>query len=312
MVDDILKTAEVASKLVKDNSNIFQTLFPAIESKRLSLEMYRTSIINSNLSDEEKALALSTSHIDLNHKINQYKIAKLAVENAKEGTNFSLNSGIDISFIDKYMDQAKFVYDEEIQILWAKVLAGEFEKPNSTPFSVVRILSEITKRQAEAFSYICSLCVNIVIETSSTFFPLIHPAFFIFYNTENRFFNNSYLNIQTINDLDTIGLIKFNQMGFLSEYKKIFTGSGIHINYGNVTKTISDYEDNKFPVGDIILTSSGKALMKAITARFIDGWLDQVITDLEKRRVKFSDDIRVELHSDNNGNYEIIKLTNDQ
>ena len=219
MIKEALALTETAGKVLKENSNILNTLFPALESKRLSLEIYRKDILESNLSNEAKAIALATSHTDLKHKLNQSKIAKLAVDNAKEGTDFSFSSGVDIAFLDKFMNEAKFVYDDELQLMWAKVLAGEFEAPNSTSFNVIRILSEITKQQAEVFANICSLEVAIILETNSGFVPQIGKNVLIHYDSDSSLLKGLKINFMSLQDLESLGLIKFDTtVGYVMRY----------------------------------------------------------------------------------------------
>jgi hypothetical protein len=107
--------------------------------------------------------AVAKTAVDLVKKIkNQKAVAEIAMENAKPGTDFSENSGVSEEWLDRFMDSAGFVGTEEIQWIWGKILANEFERPGSTPPNMIRILSEITPGLASAFRYICSMCIWIL------------------------------------------------------------------------------------------------------------------------------------------------------
>ena len=55
------------------------------------------------------------------------------------------------------MDAGAYVSDENVQIIWGKILAGEFERPGSTPPSMRRILTELTPELARVFEKICGM-----------------------------------------------------------------------------------------------------------------------------------------------------------
>jgi len=310
MVKDALALAETASKVIKENQNILLTIFPALESKRLSLEAYRQGVLDSNLSSEAKAIALATSHTDLMHKINQSKIAKLAVENARDGTNFTSNVGVDIAFLDKFMDEAKFVYDEEIQLMWAKVLAGEFEAPNSTSFNVVRILSEITKGQAELFANICSLSMNFVLETDQGFSPNVEAKVMLFFDSESNFLQQIGIDFQSLSDLESLGLIKFDALaGFImkfdsSVYRKI------HLYYNNKTTTVTKFPDKAFPIGNVMLTTSGEILKRSVCQENIPAYNEHIGSEITKQSVEISENAEVLIRQNGDFGYSISKLAN--
>ena len=51
------------------------------------------------------------------------------------------------------------VSSERMQQLWAKVLAGEVERPGSTSFRTLRVLKDMNQHVARIFSWFCALCV---------------------------------------------------------------------------------------------------------------------------------------------------------
>ena len=308
MVKDALALAGTAGKVIKENQNILLTIFPALESKRLSLEAYRQGVLDSNLSSEAKAIALATSHTDLKHKINQSKIAKLAVENARDGTDFTSNAGVDIAFLDKFMDDAKFVYDEEIQLMWAKVLAGEFETPNSTSFNVVRILSEITKKQAEIFANICSLSTCFVLETDKGFSSSVEQKTLLFFNSESLLLKQLGISFVALNDLESLGLIKFEGLaGFVTQYDSSSIKK-IHLYYNEKAITVIKFPDKAFPIGNVLLTSSGEALSRSVCKKTIPAYAEYVMTEIRKQQVEISDREEVQIKKISDTSYNIVRI----
>lgn len=81
---------------------------------------------------------------------NQRTIAEIAINNAIPETDFQRKSMVNEEWLDRFMDSAKFVSQEEIQIIWGKILAKDL-KNRKTPTSMIRILSEITPELALVF-----------------------------------------------------------------------------------------------------------------------------------------------------------------
>lgn len=149
---------------------------------------------------------------------NQKAIAQIALDNAKEGTDFSAKSGVNKDWLDRYMDSAKFVSSEDMRLIWEKILANEFEVPGSTPPNMIRILSEITSDLANAFRIICSMTVKIKpldpneeIENDQ--------AMIVPYNGNKNIFDKIGLSFGAISELEALGLIKFDGIvGYVTAY----------------------------------------------------------------------------------------------
>ena len=52
------------------------------------------------------------------------------------------------------------ISDEKVQDIWARIMAGEINKPNSYSLKTIDILKNIGKQEAELFSNILSCCVS--------------------------------------------------------------------------------------------------------------------------------------------------------
>ena len=61
----------------------------------------------------------------------------------------------------RFFNEAQDVSSEEMQVLWAKVLAGEVERPGSTSLRTLSILRDLNSDAATVFQRLCSLTVSI-------------------------------------------------------------------------------------------------------------------------------------------------------
>ena len=71
---------------------------------------------------------------------------------------------LDHDWIAKFFGNIQDVSSPELQELWAKILAGEIERPNSTSIRTLGILKELNKEVATIFKILCSACVWVKME----------------------------------------------------------------------------------------------------------------------------------------------------
>ena len=63
---------------------------------------------------------------------------------------------VENDWITNFFDQCRLISDEEMQRLWAKVLAGEANNPGKYSKRTVGLLSSLDKSDAELFRKLCS------------------------------------------------------------------------------------------------------------------------------------------------------------
>ncbi len=73
---------------------------------------------------------------------------------------------IDHDWTARFFNDVQDVSSEEMQTLWAKVLAGEVERPGSTSIKTIGILKNLDKATAGLFRKLCSACVSIKADRS--------------------------------------------------------------------------------------------------------------------------------------------------
>ena len=61
----------------------------------------------------------------------------------------------------RFFNDIQDVSSEEMQLLWAKVLAGEVEKPGSTSIQTLSILKNLDQATARLFGKLCSTCISL-------------------------------------------------------------------------------------------------------------------------------------------------------
>lgn len=69
--------------------------------------------------------------------------------------------GEDPSWVDAFVDGAERAYTEEVQHLWAQLLAGEMENPGAFSKRTMTTLRDMSSQEAELFVRLCSFTVEI-------------------------------------------------------------------------------------------------------------------------------------------------------
>ena len=105
---------------------------------------------------------------------------------------------LDDDWLVNFFDKSRLVSDDDMQNLWAKILAGEANKPGSYSKRVVAAVSTLSKSEAGSFNILCSFGWMI----GGQLTPLI-------YDVTSDVYNNHGLGFDSLAELDTIGLISF-------------------------------------------------------------------------------------------------------
>ncbi len=285
------KSLEVATDLVKDNAtNLLGMLFPYSGLKKKAVEMRMEQIEKSNLPEETKIALLLNMKKEFKRLKNQKAVAEIAFNEAKEGTDFSEKSGVNDEWFERFMDAAKFVSSEDMQLIWGKILAGEFEKPGSTPPNMIRVLSEMTPKLAQAFRAICSMNVtyfgikeNVVNCECET---IIAPYKFDIIRFDELFSSMIFNLSMYFNELDSLGVIRLESIDitYISEKYNICL-----MNIENKYEMCVLDKSGGLPAGNVMLTDVGKALRKITEPVKIEGYREMVKEYMIKKGVEFED-----------------------
>ena len=292
MTLDLLKNEE----LFKSNSDVFGMLFPYCGLRKKALDVYIEDVEKSNMSSQSKVVAILNAKETLKRLKNQGKIVEIAVENAKQGTDFSSESGVNGDWLDRFMDAAKFVTDEQIQLIWGKVLSNEFEKPGATPSSLIRILSEITLESAVAFKKICSMNLIMALIGDDGSVKNARTDIIVPYDDNYKELAEIGLTFNIINELDTIGLIKFKSLLGFSTDEIIEETVATYVN--GKTEVIIEHKENTFPKGNIILTEAGECLRDITTCEEVLDYDNMIKKYFIKHGIKYME----------NPIYQIVKV----
>src|SRR5262249_43209010 len=160
-----------------------------------------------------------------------------------------------------FFDKCRLISDEEMQNLWARVLAGQANSPGTYSKRTIEIISNLEKANAILFSKLCSFGFYI-----GDVVPLI-------YDTNHNIYNAHGINFMAIAHLESLGLIHFNN---LSGYVRRGFGQKGFVNYFGNKVWIEFDKDNELQLGQVLLTQAGQQLAPICGAEPRDGFVDYV------------------------------------
>lgn len=255
---DLVKSENIQNKAV----SLLGMLFPYAGVEKRALDMYLSDVEKSDMSPESKLIATLNAKTTIKKLKNQKSIADQAVSNAKEGTAFDASSGVNHDWLERFMDSAGFVSDDQVQQMWGRILAKEFEEPGSTPHNMVRILSEITSKHAEAFQKICSMKRLSIFTDGNGSVEAVRRDIVVPYKGNEAEFRTLGISFDLLNELETLGLIKFDPIGGFAAWN--VPEKGVVTYTDGVTQEVESHSKDQLPIGNVMLTEAGNCLCRII------------------------------------------------
>ncbi len=228
--------------------------------------------------DKIKALA----GIELS-ELEQRAMQRLVQEEAKKQENIEsitaqatqkLNQdakpeNVERDWIANFFDKCRLVSDAEMQSLWANLLAGEANKPGTYSKRTVELVASLDKQDAHLFTNLITFAWHI-----GNIVPLI-------YDVQHEIYNKQGINFGTLNHLDNIGLINFeNISGFVRQHLPQIVTIGY---YGTpITIEFQNEKDNQLRLGKVLLTHAGQELVPVCGCGKHSDFIEYVLKEWHK------------------------------
>ncbi len=223
------------------------------------------------IADMQRRAELRWAAENVRHQMNIENITAKALPYVNENAN---PENMDNDWIANLFDKCRIVSDPEMQSLWARVLATEANEPGTLSKRTVNLLSDFDKSDAELFTKLCGFGWSITGIKDSKPFRLFAPIVLITYAYDDIYKNNG-INLEVLNHLEAIGLIKLKDNHILDINLKdigdlYYYGKQLDLNYNDGPDIIG------CNIGCTLLTKAGEELAPICGSKPVDGFYEHV------------------------------------
>jgi hypothetical protein len=255
--------AEPANTLIKKISRAVGGLCRPWQMKRVALAESEANTIRAQNDLDVASLRVRAVHRlieeESQHQKNMEAIAVRAVEQVKKSAQ---PEHMDDDWIANFFSNARIVSDESMRCLWARVLAGEANRPGSYSKRTVNWLADVDKRDAEQFAILCSFGCSIG--------GALHP---LIYDVKAPVYSDQGVSFGMLTHLSNIGLIRFEALAGFSVIG-MRGRSIIRFQNESLVLEIPGDGDHSFSVGSVLLSQVGSELAQICDPRPIGGFVE--------------------------------------
>ena len=191
---------------------------------------------------------------------NLEEIILKALPHLRESAN---PQAMDNDWIKNHLEKSRHVSDDEIQEWWARILAGEANKPGSYSKRAVNILSDLEKTEAQVFSNLC----NFVWNFDDAPVPLI-------LDTSHAIYTDSGINHGSCVYLDELGLVNYTPP--IQSYTQVEEGQ--IVSYHDQRIELKELTNRRgLGIGQVTFSISGTQLYSLCDTKPVEGFVDYTL-----------------------------------
>jgi hypothetical protein len=164
--------------------------------------------------------------------------------------------------------------DDEVQELWAKIIAGEVIQQGSFSRNTVNTLNNLDKHQLQLFETLCNLsfdCGSILI-----------------YESNDSFLKTKGLNFLAIQELEQLGLITTLHGGAQFLYKNPDGNGGLTFLYFDKLLFFETQNGFNLNMGMVRFSAAGTQLRTLVNRQPIEGWFEVVSQQIDDKNPSLS------------------------
>ena len=197
---------------------------------------------------------------EMTKQLNMESITEKALPRLDDKAN---PDAMENDWIMNFFDKCRMVSDEDMQQIWAGILAGEANNPGSFSRRTVNLVADLDKRDAELFRNLCGF---------AWMFGSLRPLVF---DTHHEIYNGRGINFGSLSQLETLGLIHFND---ISGFKILHLPKRFNISYYGklVALELPADDGNELQAGKVLLTRAGLELAPICGSTPVEGFFDYV------------------------------------
>jgi len=183
-------------------------------------------------------------------------------------------SQVEDDWISEFFARSRRVSNVQMQDLWARILSGEANKPNSVSKRTLEFVSLMDRSDAELFSKLCNFSATSLNEA-------------LIFDTDHSILADAGLQYSNLAHLESVGLIQladglssFIRQGMAEKFHLDVAGKVITIEI----KTDKEGEKRNFVFGQVTFTKTGRELRRFVSIAPVDGFYDYCVEHWHKQK----------------------------
>lgn len=271
--------AEPAKVLVEKVSDAVGGVFKPYQIKRVAKAEAEAEIIKAKTQIEISELQQrALNRFLLEEATKQENIESITSKAIPLLNDAAEPENIERDWMVDFFDKSRLISDDEMQELWAGVLAGEANVPGTYSKRTIHLVASLDKSDALLFTKLCSYVWDV---------GLLVP---IVFDTKHDIYKTNEIDFISLTHLDSLGLINFDS---LSGYKNNGYSKFSKIHYKNnfVTLEFPNETENSLNIGKVIFTKAGEQLAKICHPPVVDGFEEYVMSEWLMKNIKDADRI---------------------
>ncbi len=270
------KLSEPLTKLVEVVAAGIGTLYAPFGTMRQAKADAKAAVVRAE-ADVEVASIQERARTRLEHReaLRQRNLEAITSVAANELPATVSKEPVDIDWTLQYIDQAQDVCDEQLQALWARILAGEVASPGSYSKRTLAFLKTLDKWEAEALTLLCSFAIE-----DDGGWPVIIEDDFC-----RELMREEFHDAAIIGHFDSIGILASGGMMYPSSFNGrefSYFGSRYRTSGPEKPKQEGPLPGFEIPIATHLFSAIGKQLSAIAGARPIEGFVERLSESLAR------------------------------
>lgn len=204
----------------------------------------------------------------------QQVIEEITARAAAQLSDEAKPQDVDPDWIANLFEKSKNVTDEDMQALWANILAGEAETPKSFSKRTVNLVADLDKDDARLFESLCGMTLLLNGEV-----PMV-------FSSQDPIFERAGLGFSALKHLETLGLVHFDSVsgfriqGVQRHFRAYYRGFSLEFKHQSLEAEPEGRSD--LQVGQVLFTRAGMELAKICPHTVSIGFLNYVTAKFQE------------------------------